>query len=400
MEDVAAGLCTSVFDSLPRADQRRKAELYTRGLLTAPGRKTMRNIAAHAGMPAGEQSLHHFISCSTWDWQAVREALAARLERSLGLQAWVVKPMVIPKSGAHTVGVERRFDTRLGHMVNGQLAFGAWAAGDEVSAPVNWNLHLPVETTPAECAARAALDIVDLRTPRRLPVVLDPVEDGHELLPRRFVAAGVPFLMQVLPNVPVTVVDPHLPGIGRTESRAGTVMEAARMLRRPVRYADGADGTARTAFTAAVQVEPVRAGGLVRPVMLLADWGDPRRRPDRFWLTDLVGAPPAGLLRLAELSRRVDREFAEVSERVGMRDFEGRSFQGWHRHITLASAAHAAWALAQEQRGAGRPATAAVAPAAVPVPAPRPAQATARSRTQAPATGVRGAAYGSRKRSA
>ncbi|MER5931188.1 transposase [Streptomyces sp. NPDC002054] len=360
--DAVGHVCAAVFDTLPRADQRRKAELYVRGLLTAPGRKSMRSIAAHAGMAAGEQSLHHFISCSTWDWQSVREALAVYLDRTVGLRAWVVKPMVIPKSGAHTVGVERRFDARLGHMVNGQQAFGAWAVGDEVSAPVGWSLHLPAETTLADCAARSVLDLTGSGMLRRLPVVLDAVQGGPEELPQQFAAAGLPFVMRIAGSTPVTVIDPHLPGIGRARNRAGTVMEAARMLRRPVRYADGVDGSMRTGFTAAVRVEtPTRTGGgPARPLMLLAEWSDPRRRPDRILLTDLVTAPPAGLLRLAELSRRVDRDFAGISERVGMRDFEGRSFPGWHRHVTLASAAHAVCALGGEPRTAVGYATAGV----------------------------------------
>jgi hypothetical protein len=37
--------CAALLASLPRVDQRRKGESYVRGLLTAPGRKTMRNLA-------------------------------------------------------------------------------------------------------------------------------------------------------------------------------------------------------------------------------------------------------------------------------------------------------------------------------------------------------------------
>jgi hypothetical protein len=71
------------------------------------------------------------------------------------------------------------------------------------------------------------------------------------------------------------------------------------------------------------------------------------------WLTDLA-EPPGALLRLARLARRVDRDFAVISQRVGLQDFEGRSFQGWHRHITLASAAHTAAVLATAGAPAAR----------------------------------------------
>jgi SRSO17 transposase len=59
----------------------------------------------------------------------------------------------------------------------------------------------------------------------------------------------------------------------------------------------------------------------------------------------------APLLRLTKLTRRVHRDFTEVGEEVGLRDFVGRSYRGWHRHITLASAAHAAAVLSTDSLG-------------------------------------------------
>lgn len=56
---------------------------------------------------------------------------------------------------------------------------------------------------------------------------------------------------------------------------------------------------------------------------------------------------PGSLLRIAKLAGRAGQAQAGTGEDVGLKDFEGRSFRGWHRHITLASAAHAATALAE-----------------------------------------------------
>lgn len=79
--------------------------------------------------------------------------------------------------------------------------------------------------------------------------------------------------------------------------------------------------------------------------------GRGKASPD-LWLASPSLAPAPAfssvgeLLRLARLTRRVARDEERIGERVGMRDFEGRSFNGWHRHMTLASAAHAVSALA------------------------------------------------------
>lgn len=64
------------------------------------------------------------------------------------------------------------------------------------------------------------------------------------------------------------------------------------------------------------------------------------------WLTNLTGLSVPALLRLTQLSGVVVRDGETIAERVGMRDFAGRSFSGWHRHITLASVAHFATLLA------------------------------------------------------
>ncbi|KJY41737.1 transposase, partial [Streptomyces sp. NRRL B-1568] len=89
---VLAELCAALFVSLPRSDQRRRGEAYVRGLLGARGRKSIRSIAALIGGQAAEQSLHHFISSSTWEWGPVRRALAQFVVGALAPQAWVVRP--------------------------------------------------------------------------------------------------------------------------------------------------------------------------------------------------------------------------------------------------------------------------------------------------------------------
>lgn len=76
-DGLLSALGTELFASMPRRDQRTKGMAYLQGLLEAEGRKSIRNIAALFGGDATEQSLHHFIVSSTWDWTPVRRALAS-----------------------------------------------------------------------------------------------------------------------------------------------------------------------------------------------------------------------------------------------------------------------------------------------------------------------------------
>ncbi|MER5929768.1 transposase [Streptomyces sp. NPDC002054] len=381
-ESAVGALCAELFAPLPRSDQRRKGELYVRGLLSAGGRKSIRNIAACVGDRAAEQSLHHFISSSTWDWSLVREALALRLERSLRPRAWVAQSVVIPKAGQHTVGVERRFVPSLGHVVNSQQVFGIWAANDELSAPLNWRLMLSQEdareardgreepasgrsaggglpVTPLECVAGAALEAQSWVGGRARPVVMDLPDSEPAAVARRFEAARMPFLAsvrgstRVLPAASAMLgsarpasAAPVLAGHDSRELSADQLLRMLRTLRRPVTWTDPASMAVRTSLVAAV---PVRLPGTRRPLLLMGEWTGPGVRPQQCWITDLSAVPWGGLLRLAKLTQRVGRDFAGISTRVGMVDFEGRSFEGWHRHTTLASAAHAVQALTGAQ---------------------------------------------------
>jgi hypothetical protein len=91
-------------------------------------------------------------------------------------------------------------------------------------------------------------------------------------------------------------------------------------------------------------------------LVLLAAWADPgRRSPSEFWLSNLAQSQLGTVYRTAMLSRRVERDLAEVSDGLGIRDFEGRSYRGWHHHMTMVSLAHAV-TLLSPSRAQGPPA--------------------------------------------
>jgi hypothetical protein len=322
---VPAELGAILFASLPRSDQRRKGLHYVQGLLDAQGRKSIRGIAALGGAAATEQNLHHFICDSTWDWMPVRRALADHLAAVAPPVAWLLRPLLIPKAGAHSVGVERCFVPSLGQVTGAQRAVGVWSAGQDVTAPVHWRLHLSAAwladgrrraraavpdgvraETYEDCVVRAYRD-----SRAGGPVVLDAREMDATRVIRRL---GVPVLARVSGSLPVT---------------AGS---------RPA--ADVAD----LRRGGSVRAVPIR---LPRPGLLLAI--GPRRSAE-LWFTDLPDVDPVAAWRLSRLLP----EDPAIGDRVGLRDFAGRSFSGWHRHMTLASAAYAVAALAGHHDGAGR----------------------------------------------
>ncbi|MFI8962645.1 IS701 family transposase [Streptomyces sp. NPDC053493] len=377
-----------LFTSLSRADQSRKAVQYLRGLLETPGRKSIRNIAALLGEQVSEQNLHHFISASTWDWVPMRRALAGHWIDARPPRAWVVQPVIIPKTGRHSVGVDRHFFPTLGQVLNAQRAIGVWAASDTTSTPVNWRLHLPQAwltddlrrsqvaipdgaplETLSESVVEACLEAVHRwRLPVR-PFVLDSCEVHAVPIFEKLHAAGMPLLVSVCEDQPLTVADPAVPAAGRGPLTAEQIMVTAADLRRPVLTGPRTHWAATVRVTGPSLSGPWASGGPGAgqssgpgaghgfgpgsgqasgqgEVLLLGVGEEGGRWPAKLWLTNLTGASPASLVRLSKLSERVDQDFTTIADRVGIRDFSGRSFGGWHRHITLASAAHAVVALA------------------------------------------------------
>lgn len=367
-ESVYTALCARLFDHLPRSDQRNRGTDYLLGLLAAQGRKSIRNIAALFGGPEVEQRLHHFVCSSTWDWAPMRRALAEYLHESAAPLAWVAAPMIIPKTGTSSIGVDRRFVPELGRVLNAQQAVGVWAAAEDYSCPVNWRLQLsgpwledgarrrraliPDLVGAAgleECTAEVCVETArDWRLPQRT-VVLDARAMNAASVVRRLLSADVPFLARVAGGLRLAPVDAALSRWSSQPEAARTITKVARTLLRPVAWRNHeAGGAARGGMAAAIRVELERpAVRTAEPaeLSLLSVAGDRHGGGEEFWLTDRSPAELPALVRLTRLPGRVHRDLHEVADEVGVRDFTGRSYAGWHRHITLASAAHAVRAL-------------------------------------------------------
>ncbi|MFI8993283.1 transposase [Streptomyces sp. NPDC053542] len=356
-------VCDELFATLTRRDQRLRARQYLRGLLDTPGRKTIRNIAAFVDGPGLDQRLHHFISDSTWDWEPVRTALTRYVARTMEPEAWVIRPVLIAKAGQQAVAVSRRFCASRGKAVNGQQAVGVLAVSETAGTPVSWRLQVPKEWVedphrrgragiPAdlraeslgECTAQALLDVLARTGGPGRPVVLDGRDMERGQLIRPLHTADVPLLVRISATLPLQIKDPALAG-HRTRGplAARRIVEAARFRRRPVGCSDPAAEAGHLLTTVDVQwpagaeqPHPERAA----PLRLIAVSPVGESVCEELWLTTLTTVPAATVLKLARLVRRVDRDLESVSQHVGIWDFSGRSFPGWHRHVTLASIAH------------------------------------------------------------
>jgi len=118
--------------------------------------------------------------------------------------------------------------------------------------------------------------------------------------------------------------------------------------RQGAKAAKGNPDASMTSCFLAIRVRPAnrdipRAGdGSLPDCWLLAEWPPEADEPTDYWLSNLPEGTPAGeLVRLAKIRWRIEHDYRELKTGLGLDHFEGRSFTGWHRHVTLAALAQA-----------------------------------------------------------
>jgi SRSO17 transposase len=75
---------------------------------------------------------------------------------------------------------------------------------------------------------------------------------------------------------------------------------------------------------------------------LLIEWPRGAPGPTKYWLSTVPETlPVAELVRLAKLRWRIERDYQELKDELGLDHFEGRGWRGFHHHGALCIAAYA-----------------------------------------------------------
>lgn len=374
MEEFAS----EVFTPLVRRDQRQKGALYLRGLLLDGRRKSMQPMAERLGVD--HQQLQQFMTSSTWPVEDVRTRLAWRAVAAVRPQAWVVDDTGFPKDGVFSPGVARQYSGTLGKVGNCQIGVSIHAASDTASCPLSWRLFLPTAWDGPEAEARRracripgtehhrpkwrlALDMLDeLAATGLRPAVLvaDTGYGANADFRHGLDERGHAWVLQVKGEMTAHGQDavPHQPDYGglgprplpRYRTRPAALREhvlaAGRSSGRAVTWRKGSKAAMNAHFVllrirlAGRRPKPA-ADGTIPLVWLIAQWPEGEAEPVKYWISNLPADIPAkDLVRLAKVRWRIEHDYRELKTALGLDHFEGRSFTGWHRHVTLVTAAH------------------------------------------------------------
>ncbi|MFF4345705.1 IS701 family transposase [Kitasatospora sp. NPDC001540] len=378
-----------VFGSLPRRDQRRWGACYLRGLMLDGRRKSIQPMAAR--LPDGDmQALQQFVNQSPWDPLPVRRRIARRLSEAIAPQVWVIDDVSFPKCGRASAGVARQYCGALGKRANCQVAVSVHAATDSASCPLEWQLYLPrewaddlercrragvPEGTVHQEKWRLALGLLDNVSGWGLeaPVVVadagygvsTPFRHGLEERGMSYVLALTG--KEVAHELEAEPYRPDYGGLGpptlaryRTAPRslalhAADAAAAGRFTE--VLWRQGSRGPMTSRF-AVMAVRPAgkqslaaaqtagggrsRWDGVLPAATVLVEWPAGHDAPTGYWISNLPpDTPVADLARWAKMRWRVEHDYRELKHGLGLDHFEGRTWRGWHHHVTLVTAAQA-----------------------------------------------------------
>jgi SRSO17 transposase len=374
-------------DVLGHADRREPLRAYATGLLLPGERKSVEPMAARVApfrVGAAHQSLHHFVAKAGWDDAAlltvVRGHALPAIEEHGPIRAWIVDDTGLPKKGRLSVGVARQYCGQLGKQDNCQVAVTLSIANEHASLPIAYRLYLP-EGWARDPARRAMAGVPeDIGFATKPEIALEQI--------RRAVADGVPHGVVVTDTgygndtgfregvtasglayvagiqgtttlwAPGTGPLPAKPwsGRGRPPKRlrrdVGHGPLAAEKLAmglpatawRSITWREGTAGKLDARF-AAIRVRPAhRDNDRAEPrteEWLLVEWPVSEKEPSKYWLSTLPEAAPIEeLVATAKLRWRIERDFEELKQELGLGHFEGRGWRGFHHHASLCIAAY------------------------------------------------------------
>jgi len=368
--------------SLGRSERHRWAKAYLQGLLLDGARKSIEPLALRTGVDV--QSLRQFVGQSPWAVEEIQAQLAAKTVEMLSEpEVWMIDETSFPKAGQASVGVARQYCGALGKIANCQVAVSLHWSTSEASCPIGWRLYLPESwlKTPERRAAgkipdevvycsknQLALGLVDQalgwKVPR-LPVVADSAYGNDFEFRAGLRKRKMQYVVAVEPSTKAWTSDPATVPIPARKPRGRppeypalndmpepqTLAEIARTCPpeawRDVTWRQGTKGPMRSRFA---RVRVWAAHGWRKSEhpkremeWLLIEWPEGAKEPSDYWLAYLDD-PAVSLRRLIRLARarwRVEMDYRELKEELGLDHYEGRHWLGWHHHVTLVSIAFA-----------------------------------------------------------
>jgi SRSO17 transposase len=355
-------------------DARHNARAYLTGLLLPGERKSMEPMARRLPGRTSDQ-FQNFITDSPWNPDLVQRRLVQQMVRRIRSAQGVLSldDTAFPKQGTASVGVGHQWCGALGKNANCQVGVSLYYVRpnpsfhpDLTGYSLGIRLYLPKDWTEAPRRRTAARIPPYVEFAEKWRIGLALIDRARELhVPHRAVLAdadygrsgefrtalrernepyAVGIQLSVLKVMPLGA--DQRPSRDRPLYPRELVRELPPSAWRTVRWGNGSQGPL-TMNLARVRVKVYRQGrSHGRPLEPTDEraWLVFERRSNETKAYLIWGFDTASLRSQAELFRArwpIEQGFQQMKEELGLDHFEGRTWTGWHHHVTMVMLAHA-----------------------------------------------------------
>jgi SRSO17 transposase len=367
-EDRLTGFLDIIGEVLGNKKRKASFAMYAMGLLGEGDRKSVEPIAARAvghpeGVNAAHQRLLHFIADSTWSDRDVRVASTryalSRVTQRGAVEAWIIDDTGMLKQGTHSVGVQRQYTGSAGKITNCQLAVSLSLATRCDHLPVDFELYLP--RTWADDRERRAEGKIPrkVRFRTKLELALQMIRSAVKSnLPRGVVLADSFYGDSAHFRAEVRALALHYAvGVSSkiavwragelTGERYGDRISVAALAEtipetafHRINWTDGTKSELSGHF-AVRRVVPCHADGTPpserEAIWLVIELGDGKGEPTKYYFASVPRETKRKtVIRIIKQRWRTERVYQDLKGELGFDHYEGRSFPGWHHHVSVA----------------------------------------------------------------
>jgi SRSO17 transposase len=348
------------------ADRAGPLKAYCTGLLTAEGRKSAEPLAvvtAPASVSVQHQKLLHFVANGPWSDERVlakvQEMVLPSIERREPIQAWIIDDTSFPKQGKHSVGVHHQYCGQLGKQANCQVVVTLSIANHHASLPIAYRLYLP-EAWAADAERRKKARVPEEVTFKTKPeialdqiraacaagvargvVLMDAAYGANSDLRHGISMLALSYVAGIVPTIMVQAVLDD----GKLAERVSAkelALSLPRKAWRTVTWREGTNAPLASRFARVqVRTSPIRRARDRGEETLLIEWPEGEDEPTKYWLSNLPRRTSLRrLVDFAKLRWRIERDYQDLKQEIGLGHYEGRGWTGFHHHGTLCIAAY------------------------------------------------------------
>jgi len=172
-------------------------------------------------------------------------------------------------------------------------------------------------------------------------VLMDASYGSNTALRNGVSALALTYVAAIVPTIKVRAVSDH-DATGPRMSVKELALSLPKHAWRTITWREGTADPLRSRFARVrVRTAPIRRAAERAEETLLIEWPEGEPRPTKYWLSTLDEKLSfRRLVDIAKMRWRIERDYQELKQEIGLGHYEGRGWPGFHHHGTMCIAAY------------------------------------------------------------